>query len=53
MEIPHQAALNTIKDICQRYAVDSSSCALAVSALDFDLSVFDIFGLLAVGGAWF
>ncbi|AZS50290.1 hypothetical protein DM558_05655 [Entomomonas moraniae] len=53
VEIPHQAALNTIKDICQRYAVDSSSCALAVSALDFDLSVFDIFGLLAVGGAWF
>lgn len=50
VEISHQAALNTIVDICQRYHIDNSSCALAVSSLDFDLSVFDIFGLLGVGG---
>ncbi|WP_294845707.1 amino acid adenylation domain-containing protein, partial [uncultured Gilliamella sp.] len=50
VEISHQAALNTIVDINQRYAIDDNSCALTVSALDFDLSVFDIFGLLGVGG---
>jgi amino acid adenylation domain-containing protein len=51
VEIAHQAALNTIEDINTRFAIGSGDRVLAVSALDFDLSVFDVFGLLGVGGA--
>ncbi|WP_067463321.1 non-ribosomal peptide synthetase [Nocardia amamiensis] len=50
VEITHAAAYNTITDINDRYGVDATDSALAVSALDFDLSVYDLFGLLSVGG---
>lgn len=51
VDIAHESAWNTIKDINKRYAVSSLDSVLSVSALDFDLSVYDIFfGLLAVGG---
>ncbi len=48
--IEHRSAVNTLLDINQRYHVSASDSILAVSALSFDLSVYDIFGLLAVGG---
>lgn len=48
--IQHQAVVNTLLDINQRYQVGAGDRALAISALSFDLSVYDIFGLLAVGG---
>ncbi|WP_227104405.1 non-ribosomal peptide synthetase [Chromobacterium rhizoryzae] len=48
--IAHEAAANTIDDINQRFAVGPADRALCVSSLAFDLSVYDIFGLLAVGG---
>lgn len=51
VEITHRAAWNTIQDINTKFSVTASDCALAVSALDFDLSVYDIFGVLAVGGS--
>lgn len=51
VEITHAAAWNTIQDINTKFDIKSSDRALAISALDFDLSVYDIFGLLAVGGA--
>lgn len=51
VEISHGAALNTIEDINRRFAVSQLDRVLAVSALDFDLSVYDIFGLLGVGGS--
>lgn len=51
VEITHSAAWNTIQDINTRFSVTASDRALAISALDFDLSVYDIFGLLAVGGS--
>jgi amino acid adenylation domain-containing protein len=47
----HRAAWNTIIDINRRFSVDENDRVLAVSALDFDLSVYDIFGMLSVGGA--
>lgn len=50
VEVTHQAAANTLDALQRRYAVGSADCGLAVSALDFDLSVYDIFGLLGVGG---
>lgn len=49
--IDHRGAVNTVLDINQRFGVTSRDRVLALSALNFDLSVYDIFGLLAVGGA--
>lgn len=49
--IDHRGAVNTVLDINQRFGVTSQDRVLALSALNFDLSVYDIFGLLAVGGA--
>lgn len=49
--IDHRAAVNTILDINRRFKVSAEDRAIALSALNFDLSVYDIFGLLAVGGA--
>ena len=49
--IDHRGAVNTLLDINQRYHVQASDRVLGISALNFDLSVYDIFGLLAAGGA--
>ena len=49
--IDHQGAVNTILDINRRFGVGVDDRVLALSALEFDLSVYDIFGLLAAGGA--
>lgn len=51
VEIAHGAALNTITDINKKYDVGENDRVLTVSAIDFDLSVYDIFGLLGAGGA--
>lgn len=48
--ISHKAAWNTIYDINKRFEVSENDCAMNVSALDFDLSVYDIFGLTSVCG---
>jgi amino acid adenylation domain-containing protein len=48
--IDHRGALNTILDINQRFEVGPQDRILAVSRLSFDLSVYDVFGLLAAGG---
>ncbi|HEC84258.1 MAG TPA: amino acid adenylation domain-containing protein, partial [Thioploca sp.] len=48
--IDHRGAVNTITDINQRFGVGYQDRVLALSALSFDLSVYDIFGLLAAGG---
>ncbi|GHD52805.1 hypothetical protein GCM10017083_28680 [Thalassobaculum fulvum] len=49
--IDHRAALATVREINRRWAVGPDDRALGLSALNFDLSVYDIFGPLAVGGA--
>lgn len=49
--IDHHGAVNTILDINRRLAVGAQDRVLALSSLSFDLSVYDIFGLLATGGA--
>jgi amino acid adenylation domain-containing protein len=49
--IDHRGALNTIVDINTRFRIRADDRVLALSALSFDLSVYDIFGVLAVGGA--
>ncbi|WP_249416848.1 amino acid adenylation domain-containing protein [Streptomyces sp. TS71-3] len=51
VEVPHRAAVNTLDDLDDRFGVRPADRCLAVSALDFDLSVYDVFGLLSAGGA--
>ncbi|UOG20576.1 amino acid adenylation domain-containing protein [Gordonia amicalis] len=51
VQVPHRAAVATLTDLVDRYSLDERDRSLQVSSLEFDLSVFDIFGLLAVGGA--
>ena len=51
VELPHRAAVATLTDLVERLSLTSSDRSLMVSSLEFDLSVFDVFALLAVGGA--
>jgi len=48
--IDHRGAVNTVVDINQRFAINQQDRVLALSRLSFDLSVYDIYGLLAAGG---
>lgn len=50
VEIAHKSAWNTIQDINKKYRVSEKDTALAISAMDFDLSVYDVFGVLGSGG---
>ncbi|WP_434739394.1 amino acid adenylation domain-containing protein [Micromonospora sp. SH-82] len=47
--ISHRAALNTVVDINERFAVGPGDRGLALAQLGFDLSVWDVFGLLGAG----
>lgn len=49
--VSHRAAANTIADINRRFAINENDRVLGLAQLSFDLSVYDIFGPLAVGGA--
>ncbi|SOJ57555.1 Phenyloxazoline synthase MbtB [Mycobacterium simulans] len=49
--VSHATALNTIVDVNRRNEVGPADSLLAVSALDFDLSVYDIFGPLSSGAS--
>ena len=49
--VSHAAAWNTIADVVRRWGMGPGDAVLGVSALDFDLSVFDIFGALSFGAA--
>ena len=47
--IDHRGAVNTVVDMNQRFSVGPDDSVLALSSLSFDLSVYDIFGMLAAG----
>jgi amino acid adenylation domain-containing protein len=49
--VSHRGALNTCLDINRRFGVGPTDRMLALTPLSFDLSVYDPFGLWAVGGA--
>ncbi|WP_181427870.1 non-ribosomal peptide synthetase [Pseudomonas mosselii] len=49
--IEHGAVLNTIESVNQLFGVTAHDRVLCVSSLCFDLSVYDIWGPLFVGGA--
>ncbi len=48
--IQHKAAMNTIIDVNNKLKITEKDRVLGVSSLSFDLSVYDIFGLLHAGG---
>ncbi|MCW8128235.1 non-ribosomal peptide synthetase [Microbulbifer halophilus] len=48
--IDHRGSRNTIDSINAMLEVGSDDRVLAVSSLSFDLSVYDLFGLLSAGG---
>ncbi|MDM4722013.1 amino acid adenylation domain-containing protein [Micromonospora sp. WMMA1363] len=48
--IEHRAALNTVRDVTARFRVGPDDRVFALSALSFDLSVYDVYGTLAAGG---
>ncbi len=49
--INHLGAVNTLLDVNERFSVGPGDRVLALSALNFDLSVYDIFGVLAAGAS--
>ncbi|MDP9835687.1 amino acid adenylation domain-containing protein [Neorhizobium huautlense] len=48
--VSHAAAVNTIADVSQRFEISGDDRVLGLSQLHFDLSVYDIFGVLGAGG---
>jgi pyochelin synthetase len=48
--IDHRSALNTVEDVNRRFGVSAGDTILGLANLGFDLSVYDLFGPLAVGG---
>ncbi|XAZ52845.1 AMP-binding protein [Pseudomonas simiae] len=51
VEISHLAAANTLDDLQRRLQLTADDRILALSALEFDLSVFDLFAALSTGAA--
>ncbi|GAA3814614.1 hypothetical protein GCM10022226_39350 [Sphaerisporangium flaviroseum] len=49
--IDHRGALNTVLDINRRFGVTAVDRMLTLTPLTFDLSVYDLFGPFAHGGA--
>jgi amino acid adenylation domain-containing protein len=49
--VEHRAALGTIAEVNRRWLLSGSDRVLGLSSLSFDLSVWDMFGPLSVGGA--
>ena len=50
VEMSHMAAMNTIVEILHMFNIGPTDSILNISAFDFDLAVFDIFGILTAGG---
>lgn len=49
--ITHRAAVNTVQDVMERFGMRPDDRVIGISAFNFDLSVYDIFGTLAGGAA--
>ncbi|MFE9765314.1 amino acid adenylation domain-containing protein [Streptomyces sp. NPDC005808] len=48
--ITHRSAANTVQDINRRFSVGEDDRTMALAPTGFDLSVYDIFGVLGAGG---
>ena len=47
--VEHRSALNTVRDMNERFNVSDKDVSICFASLSFDLSVYDIFGLLSCG----
>ncbi|MEY9995640.1 amino acid adenylation domain-containing protein/non-ribosomal peptide synthase protein (TIGR01720 family) [Streptomyces sp. V4I8] len=48
--VSHRGAVNTLLAVNDRFGISGGDRVLALSELSFDLSVYDLFGVLAAGG---
>ncbi|MFP8883757.1 non-ribosomal peptide synthetase [Streptomyces mangrovi] len=48
--VSHRAALNTLRDVNRRFDVTAEDRVLGLAGMGFDLSVYDVFGVLGAGG---
>ncbi|MFI8824996.1 amino acid adenylation domain-containing protein [Streptomyces sp. NPDC053431] len=48
--ISHRNAANTVQDINRRFSVGADDRTMALAPTGFDLSVYDLFGVLGAGG---
>ena len=51
VEVTHDAAMNTVEFITGHFAIGPDDRCLALSTLECDISVLDVFATLATGGA--
>lgn len=51
VDVLHRGAMNTIDAVNDWFDVGPTDRVLALSALEFDASVYDMFGMFSVGGA--
>ncbi|WP_433523316.1 amino acid adenylation domain-containing protein [Nocardia pseudovaccinii] len=51
VDVPHRGAMNTIDAVNEWFEVGPADRVLGLSALEFDASVYDMFGMFAVGGS--
>ncbi|MFC9892663.1 amino acid adenylation domain-containing protein [Nocardia sp. NPDC127579] len=51
VDVPHRGAMNTIDAVNEWFEVGEHDRVLGLSALEFDASVYDMFGMFAVGGS--
>ncbi|MDR6973697.1 non-ribosomal peptide synthetase component F/ubiquinone/menaquinone biosynthesis C-methylase UbiE [Streptomyces sp. 3330] len=51
VSVRHRSAVNVIQWVNETYAVGPDDCLLWVTALTFDLSVYDLLGVLAAGAS--
>ncbi|MES2824652.1 MAG: amino acid adenylation domain-containing protein, partial [Pseudomonadota bacterium] len=51
VRIAHHAAVNLVSWVNREFAISSSDIMLFITSVSFDLSVYDIFGLLSAGGS--
>ncbi|MCF8609751.1 amino acid adenylation domain-containing protein [Gordonia sp. HY285] len=51
VEVSHRAAANTLDAIAHEFGLGADDRTIGLSALEFDLSVFDVFSPLSLGGA--
>jgi len=49
--IEHQSAVNLLQWVNIEFSIGPQDCLLFITSMCFDLSVYDIFGLLAAGGS--
>lgn len=49
--IEHRSVVNRVVDVNRRFEITADDRAIAVTALQHDLSVYDLFGMLSAGGA--